>query len=349
MVNSTGSISRRNFGRSIAAIGAAATIGGFHIGTARAQDRRKVVFLFDVSPYGKHALFYPAVENGYFKDAGLDVQFESGKGSSDVALKVAAGAADFGFADAPTTMLARATGAKLKEVMMVHYKAMNNVLTLPTKAVRKPKDMEGFKLGATAGDAPRIALPALAKINGFDASKVEIITIESSAKPAMLMSRQVDGVLSLAAYTPVMAIAAKRMGQEIVEMLYSDYGLDIYSNGIIARDDSLAKDPDMVRGFVQAIIRSCIFAVEKPAEAHAMFMKHNQAANPDIARAQLDVAIKHLLVDEVVHSGVGPMSEKKMAFTLDIVREYFGPKGPVALPDTYTNAFVKAGQKAVRT
>ena len=348
MGKSNGTVSRRGFGRSVAALGAAASLGAFHVGKASAQGRRKVTFLFDVSPYGKHALFYPALDNGYFKDAGLDVSFEAGKGSSDVAVKVAAGAAEFGFADAPTTMLARGTGAKVKQVMMVHYKAMNNVLTLPTKAVRKPKDLEGMKLGATAGDAPRIALPALAKINNFDASKVEIITMESSAKPAMLMSKQVDGVLSLAAYTPVMAIAAKRMGQEIVEMLYSDFGLDIYSNGIIARDESLASDPDMVRGFVQAMVRSCVFAVQKPAEAHAMFMKHNEAANPEIARAQLDVAIRHLMVDEVLQNGVGPMSEKKMSFTLDIVRDYFGLKAPVALADTYTNAFVQAGQKVTR-
>lgn len=345
MGKTTKQVSRREFGRGVAAIGAAAALGGLGIRPAIAQSLRKVTFLFDVSPYGKHALFYPAMENGYFRDAGLDVTFQAGKGSSDVAVKVAAGAADFGFADSPTIMLARGTGVNLKQVMMVHYKAMNNVLTLPAKSVRKPKDMEGKKLGATAGDAPRIALPALARINGFDHTKVEIVTMESSAKPAMLMSKQVDGVLSLAAYTPVMAAAAKRMGTEIVEMLYSDFGLDIYSNGIVARDDSLAKDPDMVRGFVQALVRSCVFAVQKPAEAHAMFMKSNQAANPDIARAQLDVAIKHLMVDEVVQNGIGPMSDKKMAFTLDIVKEYFGLKAPVALADTYTNAFVKTGQK----
>jgi len=152
-------------------------------------------------------------------------------------------------------------------------------------------------------------------------------------------------VMSLAAYTPVMAVAAKRMGQEIVEMLYSDFGMDIYSNGIIAHDDLLAKDPDFVRRFTQAMVRSCIFAVEKPAEALAMFMKHNQAANPDIARPQLDVAIKHLIVDEVLKNGVGPMSEKKMQFTLDVTRDYLGLKGNVTLADSYSNAFVKAGQK----
>jgi NitT/TauT family transport system substrate-binding protein len=327
------------------AAAAGVALAGLGTGRVFAQSLRKVTFLLDVTPYGKHALFYPALENGYFKEAGLDVTFQSGKGSADVSVKVAAGAAEFGFADSGTSILARGTGAKVKQVMMVHYKAMNNVLTLPTKAVRRPKDLEGMKLGATAGDAPRVALPGFAKINGFDDKKVEIVTMESSAKPAMLMSKQVDGVFSLAAYTPVMAAAAKRMGQEIVEMLYSDFGMDIYSNGLIAHDDTLAKDPELARRFVQALVRSCIFAVEKPAEALQMFLQHNQAANPEIARPQLEVAIRHLMVDEVVKNGVGPMSEKKMQFTLNVVRDYLGLKGYVALADAYTNAFVKAGQK----
>jgi NitT/TauT family transport system substrate-binding protein len=228
---------------------------------------------------------------------------------------------------------------------MVHYLAMNCATTLASNPVRKPQDMLGKKMGATAGDAPRVALPALGKINKFDDTKIEIITMESSAKPAMLMSKQVDGVLSLAAYTPVMAAAARKMNQDVVQMLFSDFGMDVYSNGIVVNDDLAARDPELVRGFVQALVRSCIFAVEQPAEAIKIFMKHNPAANPEIARPQLDVAIKHLMVDEVKEHGVGPMSKKKMAFTLDIVRDFYGLQGAVNLADVYSNDFVKAGQK----
>lgn len=336
--------SRRDVGRGIVAAGAAAAIGFSHR-RARAKDLRSVTFLLDVTPYGKHALFYPAVENGYFRDAGLDVTFQAGKGSADVAVKIAAGAVDVGFAEAPTSILARGRGAKVKQVMMVHYLAMNCATTLASNPVRKPQDMLGKKMGATAGDAPRVALPALGKINHFDDTKIELVTMESSAKPAMLMSKQVDGVLSLAAYTPVMAAAARKMNQDVVQMLFSDFGMDVYSNGIVVNDDVAARDPEMVRGFVQALVRSCIFAVEQPDEAIEIFMKHNPAANPAIARPQLDVAIKHLMVDEVKQHGVGPMSEKKMAFTLDIVREFYGLQGTVNLADVYSNEFVKAGQK----
>jgi NitT/TauT family transport system substrate-binding protein len=160
----------------------------------------------------------------------------------------------------------------------------------------------------------------------------------------MFMSNQVDGLLTLTVYVPVLAGVAKRAGREIVEMRFSDFGLDIYSNGIIVSDAMLEKDPDLVRNINQALVQSLVFAVENPQKALDMFSKHNPAFNKDIARSQLAVAIEHLMVPEVKKNGIGPMSADKMQFTLDIVRKHFGMEGQVALDDVYTNAFVRAGQ-----
>ena len=338
-------ISRRTMASGFAAAGAGMLMDAVLPRRARADTVRNITFMLDVSPYGKHAIFYPAIDNGYFRDMGLEITMQAGKGSADVAVKVAAGAVEVGFCDAATAILARGKGAKIKEVMMVHYKATNCTVTNASKAVRLPKDLVGMKMGATSGDAPRVALPALAQINHFDASKVEIVTMESSAKAAMFMTGQVDGLLTLTTNTPVLAAAAKRAGHEVVEMRFSDFGLDIYSNGIIISDALLERDPDLVRKFNQALVQSFIFAVENPEKALDMFSKHNPAYNKTIARDQLAVAIDHLMVPEVKQHGIGPMSPEKMNFTLKIVHDFYGLAGNVALNDVYTNDFVKAGQK----
>ncbi len=323
---------------------AAAVASGVAAPAVWAQSAKAVTFLLDIGAYGKHALFYPGLEQGFFKQAGLDVRFQAAKGSADNVVKVAAGSAQFGFADTPTSMLARGREAKVKQVLMVHYKAMSNVVSLASNPVRTPQDMVGKSFGATAGDAPRVALPALAKINHFDASKVEIVTIEGSAKPAVLASKRVNGILGLSAFAPVYAEVIEKAGDKLVQFEFSDYGLDIYSNGIIVTDDLAAKEPALVSAFNEAMVKSIVFACEHRDEAIAAFLKYNPLANPKTARAQLDVAIDHLLVDEVKKNGVGPMSAKKMGFTLDIVREFFGLKGEVKLEETYSNDFVKPGQ-----
>src|SRR5581483_12519569 len=98
-------------------------------GQAPAQRRmRDVTFLLDVAPYGKHALFYAGQDHGEFARAGFNVKFASAQGSGDCVRKVAAKAADFGFADTGATILARAEGAPAKMTFMVHYKNLMSVL-----------------------------------------------------------------------------------------------------------------------------------------------------------------------------------------------------------------------------
>ena len=48
---------------------------------------------------GTHAPFFVAQQKGYYKDAGLNVQIDAGKGATNVAVSVAGGVYDFGWVD----------------------------------------------------------------------------------------------------------------------------------------------------------------------------------------------------------------------------------------------------------
>ncbi|WP_370152930.1 ABC transporter substrate-binding protein [Ferrovibrio sp.] len=341
----TRKISRRGFGR-LAAGSFAAGVALPMIGAgARAQDRKAVTFLFDVKPYSKHALFYPALENGYFAKRGLDVTFNAGKGSADVAQKVAAKGAEFGFVDAGTAVLARGRGMPIKLTAMVHYKNMMTVASLREPPIRTPKDLEGLKIAANAGDSVRTALGAVAAINGIDFRKIEFVTVETANKRPLLFAGQVDATCDYAVNMPVYEAAAAKMGKQASQVLFSEFGVDVYSNGILTRDDVLKDDPKLARDFNDAMVESMIFAIENRDEAVKMFLKHNPQSDGELARAGLDVAIEHLLVPEVAEHGIGPMSREKMARTIEIMKSYFNLAGSVSPADMYSNDFVTAGRK----
>ena len=48
-------------------------------------------FILDWSPHGMHAPFFLAAEKGWFKEAGLDVTFQDGRGSASTVNLVGAG------------------------------------------------------------------------------------------------------------------------------------------------------------------------------------------------------------------------------------------------------------------
>src|ERR1700739_2062939 len=83
----------------------------------------KVIFSLDFIPLGRHAPWYAAIAEGYFKDAGLDVSIIPAQGGAQVIQAVEAGTADLGFMGVPEVALARAGGAKIKMVAVNYQKA----------------------------------------------------------------------------------------------------------------------------------------------------------------------------------------------------------------------------------
>jgi NitT/TauT family transport system substrate-binding protein len=338
----TRKISRRKFNRLIWGGGLAMPF--IAAGPLRAQTKR-ATFLFDVQPYSKHALFYPAIEKGYFASRGLDITFNAGKGSADVAQKVAAKGADFGFVDAGSAVLARGRGMPLKLVSMVHYKNMMAVVGFDEPSLAKPKDLEGRKIAANAGDAVRTGFMAIAKQAGVDLSKIEFVTVETANKRPLLFAGKVDACCDYAVNMPVYKAGAEKIGKSVSQVLFSDFGLDIYSNGIVTRDDLLKSDPAMIKAFNDAMVESMIFAIDNRDEAVAIFQKFNPQSDAALVRAGLDVAIEHLLVPEVAQHGIGPMDPAKVTKTIQAMKAHFDLAADVAAADIFSNDFVTSGKK----
>jgi NitT/TauT family transport system substrate-binding protein len=299
-------------------------------------------FLLDVLPNPKHALFYPAVARGYFQKAALDVHIESGKGSADVVQKIASGAFTFGFADASALILGRSRGLPVKLVAMVHYKPLMTIITRKEARVEKPADLAGKKIASTSGDAVRAVFPAIARLNQSDPPKVEFVTVDQAAKSALLIAGQVDGVCDYVSAFPVYEAAAAKNGIQLNRLLFADFGLDIYSNGIIAEDASIQKNPALVRDFTSSILESLRYAVDNRDESVAIFRQFYPQYDSQITHEGLDIAVRHLMVPEVQEKGLGRMSDGKMASTIETTRATFGLQNAVAPGDVYTNAFCEA-------
>lgn len=309
-------------------------------GKSFGQASRSVKFLFDVLPNPKHALFYPAQEKGFFREEGLEVTIEAGKGSADVIQNVASGAAEFGFADASAVALAKTRGLSVTLVAMVHYKTLMSIITRGPSGINKPADLVGKRIASTSGDAVRTVMPAFAKLNGFDADKVNFVTVAHSAKASMLMAGQVDGVCDYLSAFPIYRSAATAEKLELRAIAYSDFGLDIYSNGIVVADDTLRSKPDLVKSFVRSIVRGLAFAASQREEAVRVFRKFQPQYDETVTREGLGIAVEHLLVPEVHATGLGSMSAEKMGRTIRTTVEAYGlPKEPPA-SDIYTNAML---------
>jgi NitT/TauT family transport system substrate-binding protein len=299
-----------------------------------------VKFLLDFVPYGKHAFFYAALEKGFWKDAGFDVTILKGDGSGATVAAMAAGAADFGFADIPTAIIGISKGAKIRIVGVIHEKSMYSIGWLDdVTKISGPRDLEGKRIASSAADNNRVLFPALAQLAGIDQSKVTWVTMTNPARAASLIAGQADATVLLATEKPTFSARAKESGKKWASFLYSDYGLDLYGAGIIVRDEQIAKDPERVKKFVQATYKAVAWSVENPEDALQAFLKNNPAVNPVEAREHWRIALAHLMTDNSKRFGIGFMSNERMKHTVDIVEKYFNAS-EVPLDNVYTNQFL---------
>src|SRR5918994_3481758 len=140
-------------------------------GSASAQE--KFTFALNWFAVGDHAAYWVALDKGYYKAKGLDVELQNSKGSGDSIAKVDTNRADVGLADAVVVIPRVAQGAKIKIVGAVFDLTPLNIWTRKDTGIAKPKDLEGKTLAAPPGDSQRQLFPAFARVNGLDASKVK--------------------------------------------------------------------------------------------------------------------------------------------------------------------------------
>lgn len=310
--------------------------------SAQAKPLTKITFSLDFIPLGRHAPWYAAVAQGYYKDLGLDVSIIPSHGTAQTIQAVEAGTAQIGFTDVVSLALARANGAHLKMVAVNYEKAPYAIFSLdPGGDVTEVKQLQGLTLGSGAGSfTPRIIRGFMAE-HGLDPATLKVVNITPSARASALLSHEVPSIEFFVMSEPGLAVAAKARHAALKTFLLADHGLTLYSNGIVATDTYLAAHPDIVKNFVAASLRGWKFALSHPKQAVEDEIKFVPSLRLEESVAELEI-VKDLAVTPAVQQhGLGWFSPAGMEATLDFVIRYVGLKGtPPKATDLYATGFL---------
>ena len=297
----------------------------------------KVSLITDAGFLGRHAYYFVAIEKGYYKDANLDVTVLRGQGSAEAVKQVAAGNATFGFADAGSTVLARGNDkVPVRLVAIVYSRPPHAIYALKGSGIEKPKDLEGRQIANPASGAIVQVFPAYAKAAGIDQSKVKWVVASSESLPGLLALGRVDAIGQFTVGEPRLKKDAP--GKELVELTFADAGLDFYSNGIIASDNTITSNPDLVQRFVTATVKGLKDALDNPQEAAEIMKKYHRELDVELGAAEL-VKVRELA--RVANSPLGKIDAKRAQSTIDLVATAFSLKSPVKVEDAFDLRFVK--------
>lgn len=292
---------------------------------AAVSAQTKIKMVLNWKYEGAQSWFFLAQDKGYFKEEGLDVEFDQGEGSAASIPKVASGAYQAGFGDlnALIDLASKRPGDAPVAVYMIYNTPPFALVVKQDSPIRTPKDLEGKTIGGPANDAALKLFPAFAKIAKIDASKVTVTNMAPNLREQMLWRGQIDAAFG---YVTTVTFSAKAMGLDPAKDLrfirYGDFGMDLYSNAVFFSKSFVTDNPKAVQGFVKALNRAVKEVAANPDAGVDFAIKREPLLKREVEKEKLLATIRNdMSHPEIARIGFGDVDDERLKKAIGIVVE----------------------------
>lgn len=311
--------------------------------TARAE--REVRFTANWAFEASNAPFVLAAQRGYFEEEGLDVTVDAGEGSSAVITRIAGGSYEAGFGDINTLIEfnARHPDNRQRMVYMIYNRPPLAIMTLKKSAIKTPRQLEGKAIGAPANDSAYRMFPLFAEAAELDSDAIRFENVSPNLREAMLVQGKVDAI---AGFPPSALPNLLKLGineDDIRIFYYSDYGVPLYSNGLIVTERMIEEEPEVVQGLVRASHRGLKASIAEPRAAAQALRDKDSLINVDLEERRMRFLIDNqLITPEVKENGLGAVDPERLAASIQVVTEALELDNPPAPEQVFDATFLDA-------
>ena len=195
--------------------------------------------------------YYAALEKGFYRDAGLDVEVREGGPDVDANKVVAAGQADFGVCTS-SVLLDRANGRNLV-VLSVIFQHSAAIILVPRRAgIASVSDLKGRRLMDEPGSDD---VAAMLKREGVDYANLP--RVPNDGDPRGLLSGKADAML---AYSTDEPFVLDHLGAPYLTFSPRAYGIDFYGDALGTSARELKEHPERASSFRSASLKGWQYA-----------------------------------------------------------------------------------------
>jgi NitT/TauT family transport system substrate-binding protein len=336
-------MNRSKRGTSRIVLGAAALAAALMMGATTASALTKVRLTLDWVPQGTHGPWFIAYYRGYFKDEGLDVTIDPGKGSADAARKLVAGTHDIGLPGINALIKFNAANPDkmIVSVLSMYEQPPFSIFTMKKSGITDPRQLVGKTLGAPVFDASYQLFPALAKAIGIDDKLVKRQNMDPRLREPMLIRGEVDAITGHLFSSMLNIKAAGVPESDVRYFLYGDYGMESYANGIAVAPAFLKAHPEAVRGFVRATYRGMRDTIKHPDWAIEATKKFEPLIDEKVEADRLRLGMQCcILTPTVKKEGYGDVDMARLQRSIDQAAYAYGIKSPPKATDMFDRSYL---------
>ena len=244
----------------------------------QAQEKLTVMLDWFINP--DHGPLFVALENGYFAERGLDVEFIEPADPNDPPKLVAAGRADLAVSYQPQLHIQIDAGLPIMRVGTLVSTPLNALVVLADGPIKTIADLAGKKIGFSIGGFEDAVLGAMLEKHGLSLGDVELVNVNFSLSPS-LIAGQVDAVIG--AFRNFELNQMDILGRPGRAFFVEEEGVPAYDELILVANRARAEDPRLV-AFLDGVEAGVQFLVNHPDEAWALFIKGRPQLDDELNR-----------------------------------------------------------------
>jgi NitT/TauT family transport system substrate-binding protein len=238
----------------------------------------KLVVGLGYIPSVQFAQFYLAQQNGYYANAGLDVEFQNQIDPNLITL-VGAGTIDIGIGDGTSVIPAASNAIPIQYVATVYGKFPNIVFAKASSGITKAADLRGKKIGTPGRyGSGWIMLQALLASANLTTDDVQIVEYPDFTQEAAVEQGAVDAATGFTNNEPV--VLELHGGKASV--LTIDAITPLPGPGLVAAKATLDAKHDAIAAFVAATLKAMVEIKANPTVGLDAAIK----AVPDLGKAR---------------------------------------------------------------
>jgi NitT/TauT family transport system substrate-binding protein len=307
---------------------------------AAANATKLVVMVGTAPPDPACHFFYYAVEKGFYKKRGLEVDMKPIAAETTAVRALVAGEGDVAWVGAISTLQAIAAGSKLR--VLSCYTPKLDYLLIGAKGITNLKEFAGHSVAVSQPGAVSQIVPQLMiEQAGGDVSKVKWVTVGgSSSRVQALIGKRVDGAPLNSSFA---ARALKYDFLHTVGDAVKDLPDFVYAWDIVAAETA-AKKKDALQEFTYGTVEGVRWALKNPDEA----TKISRSLLPNVPPAELDAALKGF-VSKGFWSKTGQVPMQAWNFTMKTMIKLGKLKTSFPYNDIVLSEFTDAAVKKFGT
>ena len=221
---------------------------------------KKLSFIPLWSPQAQFAGYYVALEKGFYRDKGLEVEILTGGPETPADVLLAKGRADVGMLWLSEAIKKRAQGVRLVNIAQILQRSALMLVAKKSSGIRKVEDLDG----KTVALWESFRLQPLALFKKYKL-RVNIIPQTQSVN---LFLRDGAAAASVMVYNEYHTIINAGLNpSELTTFFFYDYGLNFPEDGLYMLEKNFNKDPAAAAAFVKATLKGWTYAFEHKDEA----------------------------------------------------------------------------------